>query len=146
VLEGGGPVLIVPETWPDGTLGRRVLVGWNGSREARRAAADALPLLRRAERVTVLSVAPDQPADEPPEQPGAELAHWLARHGVPLEIATAPAAGVDPGAVLLARAAELGCDLLVMGAYGHSRLRERVLGGATRTVLGRARLPVLMAS
>jgi nucleotide-binding universal stress UspA family protein len=142
LLNCGRPVLLVPRSGRFPTVGKQVLVAWNGSMEAARAVTAALPLLRGAERVT-LAVLGDS-ADTLGESPGADIALYLARHGVNVEVLRRPAAS-DPGAALLSLAAELGVDLLVMGAYGHSRFREMMLGGATRTVLAASRIPVLMA-
>jgi nucleotide-binding universal stress UspA family protein len=141
VLAAGRPVLFVPTGAAPG-VGRRIAVAWDGSREAARAVADALPLLAGAEKVWVLLVRPRVAAGEEP--PGADVAHHLGRHGAKVELVRIDEEG-DTGALLLRRSAALGADLLVMGAYGHSRLRDLVLGGATRTVVERARLPVLMS-
>ena len=142
LLNCGRPVLLVPRSGRFPTVGKQVLVAWNGSTEAARAVTAALPLLRGAERVT-LAVLGDS-AGTLGESPGADIALYLARHGVNVEVLRRPAAA-DPGAALLSLAAELGVDLLVMGAYGHSRFREMMLGGATRTVLAASPIPVLMA-
>lgn len=141
VLASGRPVLVFPagRTAPPG---RHVAIGWNASREAARAVADALPLVEGAERVSILVVRPGQ---ERGGQSGEEVAHYLAAHGRKAEVVTVDAGHAGAGEVLLERVAALGADLLVMGAYGHSRLRELVVGGATRTVLERARVPVLLS-
>jgi nucleotide-binding universal stress UspA family protein len=122
-----------------------VLVGWDSSREATRAINDAMPLLQAAQAVTVLAIDPtDGPAGHG-EMPGADIALHLARHGVKATIESTVSAGIGIGNVLLSRASDLGADLLVMGAYGHSRVRELVLGGSTRTVIESMTLPVLMS-
>lgn len=141
VLTSGRPVLVVPDPPPDG-LGRRVVVAWNGTREASRAVEDALPVLRMAEAVTVLSVLP-RAADG--GDGAGELCRHLVRNHVRAVARTVHSSDSEAGGVLLAECAGAGADLLVMGAYGRSRLREVVLGGATRHVLRQARLPVLMA-
>jgi nucleotide-binding universal stress UspA family protein len=141
----GRPVLVVPYVGEFRTLGERVLVAWNASREAARAVTDALPFLQRARQVVVLSIAGRPSADAPAHVPGAEIAVYLARHGVNVEVAPAVAADVDAGNEILSRAHDLGADLIVMGAYGHSRAREIVFGGATRTVLQSMTVPVLMS-
>lgn len=143
VFSAGGPILVVPYIGAGMPI-RRVLIGWNGSREAARAVHDALPLLLRAERVTVLSIAPEGGA-RPGAIPGADLCVALARHDVPAEAATAVAAGIEPGELLLSEAAAQSADLIVMGAYGRSRAREMLLGGATRTILRQMTVPVLFA-
>jgi nucleotide-binding universal stress UspA family protein len=138
VMSTGVPVLVLPPG-ASASLGRTILVGWNGSREATRAAHEALPFLATAERVTLCAVG---------ESGAASLeaaAAMLRRHGVPVEPLAVPEHDRDAGAVLLAQAAERGIDLLVMGAYGHARLRELVFGGATRQVLSEAELPVLFS-
>lgn len=142
LLNCGRPVLLVPRCGRFPTVGKRVLVAWNGSPEAARAVTAALPLLRGAEQVT-LAVLGDS-ADVLGESPGADIALYLARHGVTVEVLRRPEP-VDPGKALLSLAADFNVDLLVMGAYGHSRFRELMMGGATRTVLATATLPVLMA-
>ncbi|MFN4088537.1 MAG: universal stress protein [Alphaproteobacteria bacterium] len=144
VLAAGRPVLVVP---PIGAAHpfRRVLVGWNGSREAARAVHDALPLLRRADIVTVLAIVADRPATDPQSVPCAEICQALARHGVRVEAARTVTDTIEPGEFLLSEAAGGSADLIVMGAYGHSRLREAVLGGATRTILRQMTVPVLLS-
>jgi len=145
LLAAGRPVLLVPYAGAFERLGRRVLVAWNASREATRAVTDALPLLERAEKVTVLSIDPEPSAGGHGEVPGADLALYLARHGVKAEAQRTGSDGVDVGNTLLSRAADLSADLIVMGAWGRSRMRELVMGGATRTVLSDMTVPVLMS-
>ena len=138
-LAAGVPVLMLP---PDSAeaFGRTVVVGWNGSREATRAVHEALPLLREAERVLLLAI-----GDTAADGVAAGVA-MLQRHGVAIELQRIEELDGDAGEVLLGQAAAHGADLLVMGAYGHSRLRELVFGGATRHVLREANLPVLFGS
>lgn len=144
-LAVGRPLLVVPYAGSWNEPGRRVLIGWDASREATRAVNDAMPLLAAAEAVTVLAVDPVEGPDGHGEVPGADIALHLARHGVKATIEKTVSAGIGAGNALLSRASDLGADLLVMGAYGHSRLRELVLGGATRTILASMTVPVLMA-
>ena len=145
LLSVGRPVLLVPYTGEYKSFGQNVLVCWNASREAARAVTDALPLLTRAAKVTVMSVdGRDSPAGHG-ESPGADIALYLARHGVKTEAARTESGDVDIGNVILSRAFDAGADLIVMGGYGHSRVREIVLGGATRTVLRSMTVPVLMS-
>jgi nucleotide-binding universal stress UspA family protein len=139
----GRPVLVVPRYGSFDTVGERVLIAWNGSREATRAVHDALPILKRAAKVTALSIDPE--AEPEPRIPGADIALHLARHGIAAEAATTPGGEVAIGDVLLSRAFDLGADLIVMGAYGHARMREMVLGGATRHLLRHMTVPVLMS-
>jgi len=144
VLASGRPVLLVP---PDSSMstGRRVLVGWNAGREATRAVADALPFLARAEAVEVLVVDHERHMTDHGEEPGADIARHLVRHGVRVDVRRMASGGEEVGRLIFSRASAFGADLVVMGAYGHSRLTEFVFGGATRTALHEARLPVLMS-
>jgi nucleotide-binding universal stress UspA family protein len=143
-LACGRPVLVAPFAGPSHVPPRRVLVAWSSSRESMRAVTDALPLLRGAEKVTVLSVnAPDTDADAPVA--GAACAHYLARHGITVEASSDAGIEIDVGNYLLSRAADLSADLIVMGAYGHSRMREWALGGVTRTMLQHMTVPVLLS-
>ena len=145
VLNAGRPVLIVPRVGESDRTGERILVAWNASREATRAVTDALPLLARASRVDVVTVNAEPRREGHGELPGADIALYLARHGVRCNVLPTSGDDIEVGAWLLSRAADLGSDLIVMGAYGHSRLRELMLGGATRTVLGSMTVPVLMS-
>lgn len=144
VLTSGRPVIVLP---PRGTASRvrRILVGWNARREAVRALADAMPLLVRAEAVQVLVVDPERRRAGHGQEPGADIARHLARHGAHVEVQRLSSGGEDVGRVLLSQAAGFGADLVVMGAYGHSHLNEWMFGGVTRTVLREAGLPVLMS-
>jgi nucleotide-binding universal stress UspA family protein len=145
VMSAGRPVLLVPYTGNVASPGTHVMVAWDGSREAARAVHDALPFLRRAKITTVVTV--NGALDEPrPRIPGADIATLIARHGVNVEIKNIDAdAGTSAGDMLLSEASGLGADLLVMGAYGHARWQELVMGGATRTALQSMTLPVLMS-
>ena len=138
VFDVGCPVLLLPRVEPVPPIGRHVLIGWHSNREAVRAVRGSLDLLRAAESVTVLTVGPT-PEDKLSEH---ELVAYLARHGIRAEGTNVEDRG-GVGTTLLAEAKRRGSDLLVMGAYGHSRLRELVLGGATREVLRHAEIPVL---
>lgn len=142
VLAAGRPVLLVPYAGRFADAGKRALVAWNASSEAARAVTDALPILAKAQSVEV--VAFDSDGDHG-EVPGADISLFLARHGVKAGAARQSAPGVDIGSQILSRAADANADLIVMGAYGHSRLRELALGGATRTVLDAMTVPVLMS-
>jgi len=144
-LAVGRPILVVPYAGTWNTIGRRVLIGWDASREATRAINDAMPLLSAAESVTVLAIDPESNPVRHGDMPGADIALHLARHGVKATIESTVSAGIGIGNALLSRASDLSADLLVIGAYGHSRLRELVLGGATRTVIASMTLPVLMS-
>jgi nucleotide-binding universal stress UspA family protein len=142
VLRAGRPVLIVPYAGRISRLGARVLVAWDASREAARAVTDALPLLQGAQSVEVVAFDPQPGAHG--AQPGADIALYLARHRVKVTAAEQHA-GVEVGGQILSRAADHDVDLIVMGAYGHSRARELVMGGATRTLLASMTVPVLMS-
>jgi nucleotide-binding universal stress UspA family protein len=145
LLESGHGCLIIPYIGAPGAGFANVLVAWNASREATRAVTDAIPILEQADKVTVLAVNPhDGPAGHG-DVPGADISLYLARHGVKAEAAQTFAKDVEIGNIILSRAADTGADLIVMGAYGHSRLREMVLGGATRELLDHMTVPVLMA-
>ncbi|HYD94088.1 MAG TPA: universal stress protein [Noviherbaspirillum sp.] len=139
VLHCRRPVLLVPHDGRFDTIGKRVLVAWDASMEATRAVGDAIPLLRRAHTVEVATFNSDAN-----RQPGAEIAQYLKRHGIQTELLQRRTDG-NVGAALLALAAELGCDLLIMGGYGHLRFREIVLGNATQTVLASMTIPVMMS-
>lgn len=141
-LAVGRPVLVIPRYGTFERLGRRALVAWNGSREATRAVHDALPILQRAEQVTVLSI---DPKGDSERLAGGDIARHLARHGVTVQVATLAGTDVAVGDLLLSYATDRDIDLIVMGAYGHARLREVVLGGATRTLLQHMTVPVLMS-
>jgi nucleotide-binding universal stress UspA family protein len=130
-LTTGRPVLVIPYVGDFTTVGQRVLVGWNTSREATRAIGDALPLLRAAQSVTILSIDPRSTSEGHGAVPGADIARYLARHGINAVVDWAVSNGIDAGNILLSRAADLMADLLVIGAYGHPRFRELVLGGVT---------------
>jgi nucleotide-binding universal stress UspA family protein len=141
----GRPIFVVPYTGTFTNIGRKVLVGWDASREATRAVHDAMPLLAGASSVTVITIDAKETEDGHGEIPGADIALHLARHGVSANVERTVSADVGIGNTLLSRANDLEADLLVMGAYGHSRVHELLLGGATRTVLAGMTLPVLMA-
>lgn len=143
LMAAGRPVLVVPKDYKGASIGRRILVAWKPSAEAARAVHDALPLLQQAEAVTVMRVNPD--ADEPAHNPGADLATHLARHGVKVTVSPVLAPDASAGTAIVDKARAIQADLIVMGAYGHSRLRELVFGGATRKMLQAPPLPVLMS-
>ncbi|MEH6435587.1 universal stress protein [Massilia sp. DD77] len=143
-LHGARPVLVVPPGWPDLPLGGPAVVGWDGSVQAIRAIAAALPLLRQAQTVKLTLVNPESMADLHGEEPGADMALHLARHGVKVEVVLEHTRG-SPGDALLAVARGAGAGLLVAGAFGHSRYREFVLGGVTRALLAHSTTPLLIA-
>jgi len=142
-MSSGRPVLVVPNTGAPALTGERVLVAWNRSREASRAIHDALPILKRAKSVIVLEVKPA--SDSSSRLAGADIARHLAHHGIAVSAETAVAGGAAVGGIVWRRAADISADLIVAGAYGHSRLREFVFGGVTRELLTAATMPVLIA-
>ena len=141
-LATGRPVLLVPYAGRFAEVGKNILIAWNASRESARAVADGLPLLRKADSVRVVVF---NPGPEHGEEPGADIALNLARHGVKVSVATRINKDVGIGELIVSYAADTGADLIVMGAYGHSRIRELVLGGATRTLLESMTVPVIMS-
>jgi nucleotide-binding universal stress UspA family protein len=142
LFDSGRPVLVVPYIAKGGIKLDRVLVCWDGSRGAARAAGDAIPFLRKARAVDVVVVGEKAKSNE---LPGADIAESLARHGVKVEVKEIIATDIDAADVILSHAADSSADLMVMGGYGHSRLREFVLGGVTRTILSSMIIPVLMS-
>jgi nucleotide-binding universal stress UspA family protein len=140
LFESGRPVLIAPPSSPN-SLGNNVLIAWNASTEQARTMADAMPLLRLAERVTICTVEGATVAGPSGEQ----MARSLKLNGVAAETITLKPAKRSAGETILAKADELGCDLIVKGAYTQSRLRQMIFGGTTRHILANAKLPVLMA-
>jgi nucleotide-binding universal stress UspA family protein len=145
LLGVGRPILVVPYVGAFKTVGERVLVAWNASREATRAVNDALPILQQASQVTVLAINPRGGVSGDGDVPGADLALHLSRHGVKAEASWIQADDIDVASMLLSRASDFQADLLVMGGYGHSRVREVVLGGATRETLQTMTVPTLMS-
>ncbi|ABI89368.1 universal stress family protein [Burkholderia ambifaria AMMD] len=145
VMGSGRPAIVVPYAGDVRTLGENVLIGWDGGREAARATADALPLLTRARFVHVETVTRGHP--DPDETPaGVDVAAYLERHGIRASFSTTPRErSVSVGAMLLNRVTDVHADLLVMGLYSHARMHERVLGGATRTILETMTVPVLLS-
>jgi len=145
LFASGRPALIVPYAGHFSGDCKRILVGWTATREAARALNDALPLLERAKKVVVLTINPQRGEDVEPGIPAADIAHHLAQHGVTAEAATIVVDEIGTADALLNYASDFGADLIVMGAYGHSRTREFVLGGMTRQILRQMTVPVLMS-
>ncbi len=140
-MRSGRPVLVIPYAGSVDTVGERAIVAWNANRESARAVADALPMLACAKEVIVLSLNPE----DSDHIPGAEIALYLARHGVKADARQETAKGISEGDNLLSRAAEAGADLIVMGAYGHSRAAEFVFGGTTRDLLQHSSIPLSLS-
>jgi nucleotide-binding universal stress UspA family protein len=145
VMTSGRAVLAVPFAGDFPIIGEHVLVAWNASREAARALNDSLPLLLNAKRVTVLAINPQRGVGVHGDVPAADIALHLARHGLKAEAAHTVARDIADGEALLSYAADIGADLIVAGAYGHSRARELVFGGVTRTLIAEMTAPVLFS-
>lgn len=141
-LASPAPVMIVPHGGAPSNLGKNVLICWKKTHEASRAVAAALPILKAAENVMVLSATTGGQDKVPP---AAELVKWLLRHGVKATVHYASVSDEDVGQLILSHAAQKEADLVVLGIYSHSRLRERVLGGVTRTLLAETTIPLLVA-
>jgi nucleotide-binding universal stress UspA family protein len=140
LFESGKPVLIVPKTAPK-SIGRHILLAWNGSTEQAHTNAFAMPLLQRAEQVTVLAIE-GHTSDGPS---GEQATQHLRRNGVNASAVTMKENSRSPGQIVLDQAASLGCDLVVKSAYTQSRIRQMIFGGMTRHILAHAALPVFMA-
>lgn len=145
VMGCGRPVLIVPNKGHFETIGDHPMIAWNGSREAARAAYDALPFLKNASRVSVHWVNTEGKSADENNLQGVDLAASLARHDVNVEVERSEKDGLSVGKGLLVHATDEHADLIVMGGYGHSRTREIIFGGATQHILDHANLPVLMS-
>jgi nucleotide-binding universal stress UspA family protein len=148
IIEGtlfgsGRPTIVVPYIERDGLKLDRVTVCWDGSRAATRAIADSIPILERAKSIDVLIVASE--ASKSGDVPGADMGHHLARHNLKVDVKRITAPDIDVPSAILSYAADNGTDMLVMGGYGHSRVREFILGGATRGILSSMTVPVLMS-
>ena len=144
LLQSGRPLLMVPEA-SAARLTDAAMIAWKPTREATRALHDALPLLRRATSVRVVAIDPRVGDLQHGELPGADIAAHLVRHGLRVEVAQVPRLGASTGAAILREAQEQGIGLLVAGGYGHTRAREWVMGGVTRTLFEDAQLPVLFS-
>ena len=145
VMASGRPTIVVPNAGDAGAAGKRITVAWNDRREAARATFDALPLLQRADNVRLLWINPENERIDEGDIPTAEIAATLARHGVKATAAAVHGADNGVGQLLLQELRKDNSDLLVMGAFGHTRLREMVFGGATRHVFKNLHVPVLLS-
>lgn len=145
IMSAGRPVIVLPHQGSASLSLDEIIVGWNGGREAARATFDALPLLKKASKVRIVWVDPQKEPALRGSIAGADIANTLARHGVKAEAQGYPTDGQDEGQALLRCADDTGAGLVVMGAYGHSRLAEFIFGGATRFVLTRMTRPILMS-
>ncbi len=145
LFHSGRPALVAPPNWKGDSIGKRVVIAWDASREATRALAEAGTILGKAEKVTVVTVDAKPKMFGHGEQPGANIAAHLARSGVPAEVRNVDGMGRSPATAILEEAKALDADLVVMGGYAHSRLRDLVFGGATRELLRAANVPLLLA-
>lgn len=145
LFESARPVIIVPFIHKAGLKLDRVMVCWDGSRAATRAVADSLPFLKLAKLVEVVIVSVKSGKTPNDEIPGADLGQHLARHGLNVEVKKITSTDIDVASTILSYAADSSADMIVMGGYGHSRLREFILGGVTRTILESMTVPVLMS-
>ena len=142
LVESGRPLVVVPYIQKRGVTLERVLACWDGSRTAARAIGDAMPFLERAKAVDVVIVAEERKSEE---MTGANMSAHLARHGVKASVKRIAKGDIHIQDALLSYAADSGADFMVMGGYGHSRLREFILGGVTRSILQLLTVPVLMS-
>lgn len=145
LFHSGRPALIAPPGWNGDSVGKQVVVAWDASREATRALSEAQPLLSLAEKVTVVTVDAKPKMFGHGDAPGANIAAHLARCGLDVNVRNVDSMGRAPAMAILEESNTLMADLVVMGAYGHSRLRELMFGGATRDLLRAATVPLLMA-
>jgi nucleotide-binding universal stress UspA family protein len=143
LFESGRPVIVVPYIQKAPLKLDRVMLCWDGSRAAARAIGDSMPLLARAGRVEIVIVSNERGKQD--EIEGADMAEHLARHGLDVEVNRTALGDIDVADVILSHAADAGSDFMVMGGYGHSRLREFVLGGVTRSIFRAMTIPVLMS-
>lgn len=144
IFKSGRPVLLVPPQVRERPW-EKIVIGWNAKAEAVHAVAAAMPMLRRAKDVSVVTIDAKPSLAGHGEAPGRELAAYLARHGVKVDVHNVDSLGRSEGAVLLGEAQSAGADLIVMGAYGHSRAREMAFGGVTRDLLAASPVPLFMA-
>jgi nucleotide-binding universal stress UspA family protein len=148
IIEGalfgsGRPIIVVPYIQKSGLKLDRVMICWDGSRPAARAIADAMPFLARSAAIDVVIVASGREKSD--EIPGVDIGEHLARHGLKVDVKRIVSTDVDVPNTILSQAADSGADFIVMGGFGHSRLREFVLGGATQGILGAMTVPTLMS-
>jgi nucleotide-binding universal stress UspA family protein len=143
LFESGRPIIFVPFIHKGGANLDRIMICWDGGRAAARAVADSLPVLKKSMQVEIVIIS-DKPSRQD-ELPGADLGQHLARHGLKVDVKRITSPDIDVPSTILSYAADSGADMIVMGGYGHSRLREFVLGGATRGLLEAMTVPVLMS-
>lgn len=145
LMETGTPVLLVPDAWTGDVFGDNVLIGWNRSREARRAVNDAMPFITTSRVNTILTVDSERNPEHFGKDPGANLLQHLERHGAKADVVHAISDGESPAEVILGEAAARGANLLVIGAYSRPRTSELLFGGVTRSLLAASRIPMLIS-
>jgi nucleotide-binding universal stress UspA family protein len=145
LFDSGRPLVMVPRQWSGGAFGGRVMIAWAPCKEAARAVADAMPFIEAAESVHIAMIDPDTGEYAHGDEPGADLAAGLARHGVQVTVDPLPSASKTVAQRLLTHAADCNADLIVMGGYGHWRLRETLFGGVTRDMIRQSTVPILLA-
>jgi nucleotide-binding universal stress UspA family protein len=145
LFHAGRPALIVPPDWKADSIGKRVVVAWDASREATRALGDAAAFTAAADAITIVTVDAKPKAFGHGDQPGANIAAHLSRRGAKVEVRNVTAGGRPLAEALMAQAVAVNADLVVMGGYGHARLQEFLFGGATREALDSSPLPILMS-
>lgn len=141
----GVPILLIPKGWEKSTVGRHIVLGWNGSRQARRAVADAMPLLIAAQSVDLLIVDPERSVTSSDEPPGIDMAAYLAHHDVEVRLVCIASEGHSVADTILEQAHLRGADLIVVGIYSHSRLKEAIFGGVTHSLFHDVDLPLLIS-
>ena len=145
MLETGTPVLLIPQAWQGKSIGENVVIAWNRSREARRVVSDAMPFIEAAQSTTILTVDAGRDPDYYGDDPGSHLRQHLARHDVSAEVTNVSSAGLSVAETILQQTSQAGADLLVVGAYSRPRASEILFGGTTRSLIGEARIPMLMS-
>jgi nucleotide-binding universal stress UspA family protein len=145
LFESGRPILLLPKGPVSFPVVRRLMIGWDASVEASKAVRDAIGLMQEAEQVHAVLIDPVPSFEGHGPEPGADLAAYLGRHGIATTVHRMPKEGKETGELLRRTATDLGADLIVMGGFGHSRLRERIFGGTTTSMLKNVVVPVLMA-
>jgi nucleotide-binding universal stress UspA family protein len=143
LFESGRPMIMVPYIQKAPFKTNNVIICWDGSRTAARAVADAIPILSKSSRIEIVSVTSERGKED--EIEGADIGQHLARHGLKVDVHRISRGNIDVADALLSHAADSSADLMVMGGYGHSRLREFVLGGVTRSIFQSMTLPVLLS-
>jgi nucleotide-binding universal stress UspA family protein len=145
LFESGRPILLLPNASVSFPPAKRVMIAWDASVEASKAVRDAIGLMCKAEEVHAVLIDPVPSFEGHGPEPGADLAAYLARHGINATVHRLPREGKETGDVLRRAAGDIAADLIVMGGFGHSRLRERIFGGTTTNMMKEASVPVLMA-